>query len=42
MDLLAKINIHLVQYVAILEPVYREHELLLYKINMYRGREKNK
>ena len=25
-----------------LEPVYREHELLIYKIDTYKGREKDK
>ena len=42
LNLLAKIKIHLVQYVVMLKPVYKEYELLIYKINTYRGREKNK
>ena len=31
LDLLLKIKIHLVYYIAILKPVYRNHELLVYK-----------
>ena len=31
LDLLLKIKIYLVHYIAILEPVYRNHELLVYK-----------
>ena len=42
LDLLAKIKIYLVQYIAMLKLVYREHELPIYKIDMYRGREENK
>ena len=42
LDLLTKIKIYLVQYITILKPVYREHELLIYKIDIYRGREENK
>ena len=42
LDLLAKIKIYPVQYIAILELVYREHKPLIYKINTYRGREENK
>ena len=42
LDLLAKIKIHLIQYIAILKPVYREHELLIYKIDIYKGREEDK
>ena len=42
LDLLIKIKIHLVQYVAILKPVYREYKLLVYKINIYKSREENK
>ena len=41
LDLLAKIRIYLIQYIAILELVYREHELLIYKIDIYKGREKD-
>jgi hypothetical protein len=42
LDLPAKIKIYLVQHIAILELAYRKYELLLYKIDMYRGREKDK
>ena len=42
LNLLTKIKIHLVQYIAMLKLVYREHEPLIYKVDMYRGREKNK
>ena len=31
LDLLLKIKIHLVYYIAILEPAYRNYELLIYK-----------
>ena len=31
LDLLLKIKIHLVYYITILEPVYRNHKLLVYK-----------
>ena len=36
LDLLLKIKIHSVYYIAILEPVYRNHELLVYKQDMYK------
>ena len=42
LDLLAKIKIYLVQYIVMLKPAYREHELLIYKIDTYRGREEDK
>ena len=42
LDLLAKIKIYLVQYIAILKLVYREYKLLIYKADIYRGREKDK
>jgi hypothetical protein len=42
LDLLVKIKIHLVQYIAILKLVYREHELLLYKVDMYKGHKEDK
>ena len=41
LDLLTKIKIYPVQYIAILELVYGEHELLIYKIDTYRGREED-
>ena len=31
LDLLLKIKIHAVYYIAMLEPAYRNHELLVYK-----------
>ena len=31
LDLLLKIKIHPVHYIAMLEPVYRDHKLLVYK-----------
>ena len=42
LDLLIKIKIYLVQYIAILKLIYREHELLIYKIDIYKGKEKDK
>ena len=42
LDLLLKIKIHLVHYIAILEPVYGNHELLIYKQDMYKGYKENK
>jgi hypothetical protein len=42
LDLLVKIKIYLVQYIIILELVYREYEPLLYKVDMYRGYKKDK
>jgi hypothetical protein len=41
LNLPAKIKIYLVQYIAILELAYREHELLLYKADMYRRHKKD-
>ena len=42
LDLLAKIKIYLVQYIAILKPAYGEYKLLIYKIDTYRDKEENK
>ena len=42
LDLLLKIKIHLVYYIAILKPAYRNHKLLIYKQDMYKGHEKDK
>ena len=42
LDLPVKIKIYLVQYITILEPVYREYKLLIYKADTYKGREENK
>ena len=35
-------KIYLVQYIVMLKLAYREHELLIYKVDIYRGREENK
>ena len=37
LNLLVKMKIYLVQYIAILEPVYRDLVLLVYKEDIYRG-----
>ena len=37
-----KIKIYLVQYIIILKLVYREYKPLIYKANIYRGREEDK
>ena len=42
MDLLVKIKIYLVQYIIILELVYRGYKPLIYKADMYRGKEEDK
>ena len=42
LDLLVKIKIYLVQYIAILELVYREYKLLVYKTDIYKEKEENK
>ena len=42
LDLLIKIKIYLVQYITILEPVYREYKPLIYKADIYKGKKKNK
>ena len=41
LDLLVKIKIYLVQYIIMLELVYREYKLLIYKANIYRGKEED-
>ena len=41
LDLLAKIKIYLVQYIAMLKLVYREYKLLIYKSDTYRGKEED-
>ena len=35
-------KIYLVQYIIIIELVYREYNPLVYKINIYRGKKENK
>ena len=42
LDLLVKIKIYLVQYITILELVYRKYKPPIYKVDIYRGREENK
>ena len=42
LDLLLKIKIYSVYYIAILEPVYRNHKPLVYKQDMYKGCEEDK
>ena len=42
LDLLLKIKIHLVYYIAILELVYRNYKLLVYKQDIYKGYEEDK
>jgi len=42
LNLLKKIKIYLVQYIIILEPVYRDLELLVYKVNTYKGQKEDK
>ena len=42
LDLLLKIKIYLVYYIAILEPVYGNHEPLVYKQDTYKGYKENK
>ena len=42
LNLLIKIKIYLVQYIAMLELVYREYKLLIYKVNIYKGKKKDK
>ena len=42
LNLLVKIKIYLIQHITILELVYREYKPLIYKVDMYRGREENK
>ena len=42
LDLLLKIKIHLVHYIAILEPVYRNYKPLVYKQDTYKGYKEDK
>ena len=41
LDLLLKIKIHLVHYIAMLELVYKNHKLLIYKQDTYKGCEED-
>ena len=42
LNLLAKIKIYPIQHIAILEPVYRNIKLLVYKEDIYREQEEDK
>jgi len=37
LDLPVKIKIYLIQYIIILEPVYKNLKLLIYKIDIYKN-----
>ena len=41
LDLLLKIKIYLVYYITILEPIHGNHELLIYKQDIYKGHEED-
>ena len=42
LDLLLKIKIYLVYYIAILKLIYKNYELLVYKQDIYKGHEEDK
>jgi hypothetical protein len=42
LDLLLKIKIYPVHYIAILEPVYRNYKPLVYKQDIYKGYKEDK
>ena len=42
LDLLLKIKIHLVYYIAILEPVYGNYKLLVYEQDISKGHKEDK
>ena len=42
LDLLLKIKIYSVYYIIMLEPAHGNHELLIYKQDMYKGHEEDK
>ena len=42
LNLLVKIKFYPVQYITMLEPVYRNIKLLVYKVDIYKGQEKDK
>ena len=42
LNLLLKIKIYLVYYIAILKPVYGNYKLLVYKQDMYKGYKEDK
>ena len=42
LNLPTKIKFYPIQHIAILEPVYRNIKLLIYKVDIYKGQEKDK
>ena len=42
LNLLLKIKIHLVYYIAMLEPVYKNYKPLVYKQDIYKGYKEDK
>ena len=42
LNLLLKIKIYLVHYIAMLEPAHRNYELLVYKQDIYKGCKEDK
>ena len=42
LDLLLKIKIHLIYYIAILKLVYGNHKLLIYKLTIYKRYKEDK
>ena len=42
LNLLLKIKIHLIYYITILEPAYKNHKLLVYKQDIYKRHEEDK
>ena len=42
LDLLLKIKIYSVYYIAMLEPAYKNYKLLVYKQNIYKGCKEDK
>ena len=42
LDLPLKIKIYLVYYITMLEPVYKNHKLLMYKQDTYKGYKEDK
>jgi hypothetical protein len=42
LNLLLKIKIYLIYYITMLELVYKNYKLLVYKQDMYKGREEDK
>ena len=42
LDLLLKMKIYLVYYITILKPAHKNHELLVYKQDIYKGYKEDK